>query len=80
MRQCYDAVLTHVDWTVVQCLVIAGPGFAKDSFREHLMVEAGRTGNKAMLQNKDRLVVTHASSPYLQALEVRCFTIELVLQ
>jgi hypothetical protein len=29
----YEAVARHVDWGVVKCLVIAGPGFAKDSFR-----------------------------------------------
>lgn len=71
MRQCNDAVVAHVDWDVVQCLVLAGPGFAKDSLREHLLSEAARTGNRALLQRKDRVITAQASSPYLQALEVR---------
>jgi protein pelota len=36
------AVVRHVDWEVVKCLVIAGPGFAKDAFKEHLDTEAVR--------------------------------------
>ena len=34
--QVFAAILRHVDWEVVRCLVIAGPGFAKDQFREYL--------------------------------------------
>jgi hypothetical protein len=29
----FEAVVRHVDWGIVKCLVIAGPGFAKDGFR-----------------------------------------------
>jgi len=35
-------VVRHVDWAVVRCLVIAGPGFTKDAFRAHLDTEAVR--------------------------------------
>ena len=34
--QVFTAVVRHVDWDIVRCLVIAGPGFAKDQFREYL--------------------------------------------
>ncbi len=34
--------MRHVDWAVVRCLIIAGPGFAKDGFRAHLEAEAVR--------------------------------------
>ncbi len=40
--QVLQAVVKHVDWEVVKCLVIAGPGFAKDEFRKHLEAEAVR--------------------------------------
>ena len=40
--QVLAAVVRHVDWAVVRCLVIAGPGFAKDAFRAHLDAEAVR--------------------------------------
>ena len=34
--------MKNVDWDVVKCLVIAGPGFAKDEFRKYLEAEAVR--------------------------------------
>ena len=34
--QVFTAVVRHIDWDIVRCLVIAGPGFAKDQFREYL--------------------------------------------
>lgn len=40
--QVYDAITRHVDWEVVKCLVIAGPGFTKDSFKTFLEAEAVR--------------------------------------
>ncbi len=36
------AVVRHVNWDIVKCLVIAGPGFAKDSFKEYMEAEAVR--------------------------------------
>ena len=40
--QVYAAVVRHVDWGMIKCLVIAGPGFAKESFRDYLNAEAVR--------------------------------------
>ena len=48
--QVYEAVVRHVDWEVVKCLVIAGPGFTNDSFKTFLDAEAVRQDNRlAML-------------------------------
>lgn len=40
--QVLAAVVRHVNWDVTKCLVIAGPGYAKDKFKEHLELEAVR--------------------------------------
>ena len=37
-----QALLRHVDFSIVKCLIIAGPGFAKDTFKEYLEAEAVR--------------------------------------
>lgn len=37
----------HVDWEVVRCLVIAGPGFAKEQFRAFLEQGERRLGCRA---------------------------------
>ncbi len=42
LPQVFSAVVRHVDWGVVRCLVIAGPGFTKDQFRKYLEEEAVR--------------------------------------
>ena len=34
--------MRDVDWDIVKCLVVAGPGFTKDAFRAHLDAEAVR--------------------------------------
>jgi len=36
------AVERHIDWDIVKCLVVAGPGFVKDDFKKHLEEEAVR--------------------------------------
>ena len=40
--QVFAAVVRHLDWGIVRCLVIAGPGFTKDQFRKYLDEEAVR--------------------------------------
>lgn len=69
----YEAVVAHVRLDVVKCLLIAGPGFAKDSFREFLLDSANKVGNKELLAFKQSIVTAPASTAYLQGVEVRSF-------
>ncbi len=39
----------HVDWSIVRCLVIAGPGFMKDQFRDYVFAEAVRRDSRYSL-------------------------------
>jgi len=48
----------HVDWAVVRCLIIAGPGFAKDGFRAHLEAEAVRRDLRRAPLNPARVFKT----------------------
>lgn len=45
------ATVRHVDWDVVKCLVIAGPGFAKDKFLEYLTAEAVKRDLKCAMSS-----------------------------
>jgi len=45
--QVYIAVERHIDWNIVRCLVIAGPGFMKDQFKEYLHAEAVRRDTRS---------------------------------
>ena len=37
-----QAVVRSVDWDIITCLVLAGPGFTKDAFKTYLEAEAVR--------------------------------------
>ena len=50
--------MRHVNWAVVRCLIIAGPGFAKDGFRAHLEAEAVRRDLRRAHLNPDRVLKT----------------------
>jgi protein pelota len=65
----FDAVLRHVDFSIVRCLVIAGPGFAKDALKAYLDAEAVRRNARPLIENKSRIVVAPASSAYKGALK-----------
>lgn len=64
-----QAVLRHVNFTVVRCLVIASPGFTKDQFFDYMMLEATRRDLRQIIENKGKIVLTHSSSGYKHALK-----------
>ncbi|KAF8077257.1 hypothetical protein N665_1053s0013 [Sinapis alba] len=62
------AFLKHVDLSVVRCVVIASPGFTKDQFHRHLLLEAERRELRAITENKSRILLVHANSGYRHSL------------
>ena len=70
------AIARHVDWGVVRCLVIAGPGFGKDGLVARLNERARGSGSglggsdaKTLASAlKDRVVLAHASSAFKHSL------------
>lgn len=65
----FDAVVQHIDWEVVKCLVIAGPGFAKDAFKSYLDLESQRQEVRSLLLNRSKIVLASASSPYYHSIQ-----------
>ncbi|EFN59828.1 hypothetical protein CHLNCDRAFT_29371 [Chlorella variabilis] len=65
----FAAVVRHVDWDIVRCLVIAGPGFAKDQFREYLDKEAQRRELRTLMLNKSKILLASASSAYKHSIK-----------
>ncbi|KAF8077256.1 hypothetical protein N665_1053s0012 [Sinapis alba] len=62
------AFLKHVDLSVVRCVVIASPGFTKDQFHRHLLLEAERRELRPITENKSRILLVHANSGYRHSL------------
>ncbi|KAG6726089.1 hypothetical protein I3842_02G064100 [Carya illinoinensis] len=63
-----QAFLKHVDFAVVRCAVIASPGFTKDQFHRHLLLEAERRQLRPIIENKSRIVLVHTTSGYKHSL------------
>ncbi|KAF8038370.1 hypothetical protein BT93_B1029 [Corymbia citriodora subsp. variegata] len=72
LKKFYDnvlqAFLKHVDFNVVRCAVIASPGFTKDQFHKHLLLEAERRQLRPIIENKSRILLVHTSSGYKHGL------------
>ncbi|KAI5055666.1 hypothetical protein GOP47_0029187 [Adiantum capillus-veneris] len=64
-----QAVLRHIDFSVVRCLIIAGPGFTKDQLHSYMLSEATKRELRTIIDNKSKIVLVHASSGYKHALK-----------
>ncbi|GJR67671.1 protein PELOTA 1 [Tanacetum coccineum] len=63
-----QAFINHIDFKVVRCAVIASPGFTKDQFHRHLMLEAERRDLRNIIENKSRIILVHSTSGYKHSL------------
>lgn len=69
LEACLTAIIRHVDFSVVKCLVIAGPGFAKDQLKEYMDAEMVRRDIRSLIENKDKILLAPASSAYKHSLK-----------
>jgi len=53
---------------VVKCCIIASPGFLRDDLFAYLMQTAVKQGDRALIDNKSKFLLTHASSAHKHAL------------
>ncbi|KAL0984490.1 hypothetical protein UPYG_G00142170 [Umbra pygmaea] len=68
-----QAILRHINFDVVKCILVASPGFVKDQFIAYLYKEAVRQDVKILLENRPKFMVVHASSGHKYSLkEVLC--------
>ncbi|KAL7749338.1 Translation factor pelota [Sorochytrium milnesiophthora] len=67
-EQVYQAILRHVDFSVVKGLIVASPGFVKDQLFAYIMDQATKTGNRTIFDNKSKFLLIHATSGHKHAL------------
>ena len=65
----YQAVLRHVDFSVVKVLLVASPGFSASDWLRHATSEAVRHEERAFLDHRSKVVLTRSSSGHKRALE-----------
>eukprot|EP01129_Flabellula_baltica_P006584 TRINITY_DN2479_c0_g1_i1.p1 TRINITY_DN2479_c0_g1~~TRINITY_DN2479_c0_g1_i1.p1 ORF type:complete len:386 (-),score=110.58 TRINITY_DN2479_c0_g1_i1:12-1169(-) len=64
----YEGVKRNINFDIVKCLIIAGPGFVKDQFHSFVLEEAQRRGDRDIQSNKDKFLLIHGASAYKNAL------------
>ena len=59
----WQAVVRHVDWAIVRCLVVAGPGFTKEQFKAYMEAEAVRQNFRWVFQPQAVDMHLHTLAP-----------------
>lgn len=68
-EQIYTAITKSLPLATLKALLIASPAFYATELRNYIFQEADRLGDKNVLRFKDRTVIAHSSSGYLQSLK-----------
>ena len=63
-----DDVFCCFVYVQVKCVVVAGPGFAKDSFMKYVDLEAARQDKRNIIENRSKFLECHASTAFKGAL------------
>lgn len=64
-----SAILRHVNFDIVKCVLIASPGFIRDQFYDYMFQQALKTDNKVLLENKSKFMLVHSSSGFKHSLK-----------
>lgn len=67
--QIIQAILRHVSFDIVKCVLIASPGFVKDQFADYLFAQAVKQEYKVLTENRTKFVLVHASSGFKHSLK-----------
>lgn len=67
--QIIQAIMRHVNFEIVKCVLIASPGFVKDQFYSYMFDQAVKNDWKTLLENKARFVLIHSSSGFKHSLK-----------
>jgi len=69
----YQAILKHVDFSQMKCVLLASPGYVKDDFFAYMNAQAIRREDRILIENRAKFILCHASSGHKHALdEVLC--------
>lgn len=65
----YQAILRHIDFSKVKCVLLGSPGFVAEDFFQYAKEEAVRREDQQIIGNKAKFVLCKASSGHKHALE-----------
>lgn len=64
-----QAILRHINFDVVKCVILASPGFVRDQFYEYMFQAAVKSDIKVLLENKPKFMLVHSSSGFKHSLK-----------
>ncbi|KAL7421789.1 Translation factor pelota [Cryptotrichosporon argae] len=64
----YQAILRLIPFETLKAVVIASPGFTKDTLFDYIFAQATETGHKALLQSRPKWVRVHANTAHVHSL------------
>jgi protein pelota len=64
-----QALLQHVDFDKVRCVVVASPGYLREQFLEYLFSEAARRDLRSVLEHKKQFLAISVASGRLQSVQ-----------
>jgi protein pelota len=65
----YRAILQHIDFAKVKCMMLGSPGFVKEDFYQYLLAESVRRDDRPFIENKSKFILCKTSSGHKHALE-----------
>lgn len=63
-EQILQAMVKHIDFDSIKCVIIASPGFVKDQFVEYLWQQATRRELKTLLDVRQKFLIAHSSTGF----------------
>ena len=64
-----QAILRHVNFDIVKCVLIASPGFVRDQFYDYMFKQAVKSDIKVLIENKSKFMLIHSSSGFKHSLK-----------
>ncbi|KAI9448170.1 pelota [Lactarius indigo] len=66
----YQSFLRHIPYAnpTLRAIVIASPGWVRDAVFDHIMAQATKAGNKALLGVRQKFMRVHVNSPHVHSL------------
>ncbi|KAH9077318.1 pelota [Lactarius deliciosus] len=66
----YQSFLRHIPYAnpTLRAIVIASPGWVRDAVFDHIMAQATKAGNKALLSVRQKFMRVHVNSPHVHSL------------
>ncbi|XP_042202483.1 protein pelota homolog [Callorhinchus milii] len=64
-----QAIIRHINFDVVKCVLVASPGFVRDQFSDYLFQQAVKLDIKLLLENRSKFLLVHSSSGHKYALK-----------